>query len=49
MANWEKESEVKEIRKEVLIRIIEHSLQLLSVEELEAIYYDLLTTDYIRT
>ncbi len=48
MANWEKQPEDKEIRKQELIGIIEHSLQQLSVEELEAIYYDMLTKDYIR-
>ncbi len=37
-----------EIRREELIKIIEHSLTLLSLEELEALYYDMLTKDYIK-
>lgn len=37
-----------EIRREELIRIIEHSLTELTLEELEAIYYDMLTKDYIK-
>lgn len=36
------------LRREELIRIIEHSVEQLSDAELEAIYYDLLTKDYIR-
>ena len=35
-------------RREELIRTIEHALGQLSTAELEAIYYDLLTKDYIR-
>lgn len=35
-------------RREELIRIIEHSVNHLSSAELEALYYDMLTKDYIR-
>ena len=36
-----------ELRREELIRVIEHSVEQLSVAELEALYYDMLTKDYI--
>ena len=35
-------------RKEELIIIIEHSVERLSLAELEALYYDLVSKDYIR-
>lgn len=35
-------------RKTELIRIIEHSVERLSLAELEALYYDLVSKDYIR-
>ena len=35
-------------RKAELIRIIEHSVERLSLAELEALYYDLVSKDYIR-
>ncbi len=35
-------------RKAELIRIIEHSVERLSLAELEALYYDLASKDYIR-
>lgn len=37
-----------DIRKEELIRIIERSIAELSLEQLEALYYDMLTKDYIK-
>lgn len=37
-----------ELRRDELIRVIEHSLALLTSAELEALYYDMLTKDYIR-
>ena len=37
-----------ELRRDELIRVIEHSLQQLTSAELEALYYDMLTKDYIR-
>ncbi len=37
-----------EVRREELVRIIEHAVEELSVEQLEALYYDMLTKDYIK-
>ena len=37
-----------ESRREELIRMIEHSIQQLSVGELEALYYDMVAKDYIK-
>ena len=45
MANFGQDPE---LRREELIRVIEHSLQTLTTAELEALYYDMLTKDYIR-
>lgn len=38
----------EEQRKDELIHIIEHSVEKLSLSELEALYYDLVSKDYIR-
>ena len=35
-------------RKAELVRIIEHEVERLSLAELEALYYDLVSKDYIR-
>ena len=35
-------------RRAELVRIIEHSVERLSRAELEALYYDLVSKDYIR-
>ena len=35
-------------RRAELVRIIEHSVERLSLDELEAMYYDLVSKDYIR-
>lgn len=40
--------DTSDVRREELIRIISHALEHLSTTELEAVYYDLLTKDYIR-
>lgn len=37
-----------ESRKDELVRVIEHSVQNLTLQELEALYYDMVTKDYIR-
>lgn len=37
-----------DIRRAELIRVLEHSIERLSLAELEALYYDLVTKDYIR-
>ncbi len=38
----------EEYRREELIRIIQHSTERLTLPELEALYYDMVTKDYIR-
>lgn len=38
----------EESRREELIRTIEHSVEKLTLDELEALYYDLVAKDYIR-
>ena len=35
-------------RRAELIRVLEHSIERLSLAELEALYYDLVAKDYIR-
>jgi hypothetical protein len=40
-------SEPDEYRREELIRMIEHSIQKLTLQELEALYYDMTTKNYI--
>lgn len=37
-----------EARRDELIRTIEHSVEKLSLGELESLYYDLVSKDYIR-
>ena len=37
-----------ELRRKELVQIIEHSLNALTLQELEALYYDMFTKDYIR-
>ena len=41
-------SQNDESRREELIRMIEHSVQQLSLSELEALYYDMVAKDYIK-
>lgn len=36
------------LRREELIRVIEHSVEQLQLGELEALYYDLVAKDYIK-
>ncbi len=36
-----------EFRRDELIRIIEHSVEKLTLQELEALYYDMTTKNYI--
>lgn len=38
----------EERRRDELIRTIEHSVERLSLSELESLYYDLVSKDYIR-
>lgn len=37
-----------ELRRDELVRTIEHSVEQLTLAELEALYYDLVAKDYIR-
>ena len=37
-----------EYRREELIRTVEYAVERLSLPELEALYYDMLTKDYIK-
>ncbi|MBF1435479.1 MAG: hypothetical protein HXN43_02105 [Prevotella micans] len=37
-----------ELRKQELIRTLEHSIERLTLPELEALYYDMVAKDYIR-
>ena len=37
-----------DFRREELIRIIEHSVESLTLQELEALYYDMSTKNYIN-
>ena len=38
----------EEYRREDLIRVIEHSVEKLTLQELEALYYDMSTKNYIN-
>lgn len=46
--NFDNYSRISQYSREELIRIIGHSLEQLNEKELEALYYDMLTKDYIR-
>lgn len=37
-----------ELRRDELVRTIEHAVEHLTLAELEALYYDMLTKDYIK-
>ena len=41
-------TQTDELRREELIRVIEHSLEKLTLQELEALYYDMSTKNYIN-
>lgn len=47
MAYFNRTSSADNMRREELIRTLEHSIERLSLPELEALYYDMLTKDYI--
>ena len=40
--------QTEEVQREELIRKIEHSLESLTLQELEALYYDMSTKNYIN-
>lgn len=48
MAHFGQDNANDELRRQELLRTLEHSIQHLSLPELEALYYDMLTKDYIR-
>ena len=47
MAYTERFGQSDNFRREELIRIIEHSVENLTLQELEALYYDMSTKNYI--
>lgn len=48
MVNFEHFNSSGSYRREELIRIIEHAVEQLSQAELESLYYDLISKDYIH-
>ena len=48
MAYTGKFGQSEEYRREELIRVIEHSVEKLTLQELEALYYDMNTKNYIN-
>lgn len=40
--------QIDDYRREELIRKLEHSIEQLSLAELEALYYDMITKDYVK-
>jgi len=48
MAYISKFGQSEEYRREELIRVIEHSVEKLTLQELEALYYDMSTKNYIN-
>lgn len=48
MAYTERFGQSEEYRREELIRIIEYSVEKLTLQELEALYYDMSTKNYIN-
>lgn len=47
MSSMERFTQSEELRRDELIRLIEHSVEKLTLPELEAVYYDMLTKGYI--
>ncbi len=48
MAYMNRFNQTDEHRRDELIRIIEHSVETLTLQELEALYYDMPTNSYIN-
>ena len=48
MAYMNRFNQNDEYRRDELIRIIEHSVEKLTLQELEALYYDMSTKNYIN-
>lgn len=47
-SRWAERGQSDDYRREELIRKIEHSLENLTLQELEALYYDMSTKNYIN-
>ena len=47
-SRWVERGQSDDYRREELIRKIEHSLENLTLQELEALYYDMSTKNYIN-
>ena len=48
MAYMGRYTQSDEVRRDELIRIFEHSVEKLTLQELEALYYDMATKSYIN-
>lgn len=48
MSQFQSFSQTDDYRREQLIQTIEHALQKLTLQELEALYYDMSTKNYIN-
>lgn len=48
MAHTGRFGQSEEYRREELIRVIEHSVENLTLQELEALYYDMTTKNFIN-
>ena len=48
MAYMGRFTQLEEGRRDELIRVIEHSVEKLTLQELEALYYDMATKQYIN-
>ena len=48
MTNMNNNNQFDDYRREELIRIIEHTVEKLTLSELEALYYDMMTKNYIN-
>ena len=47
-SRWAERGQSDDSRREELIRVIEHSVENLTLQELEALYYDMSTKNYIN-
>lgn len=47
--DYRRYNQPEEVRREELIRVIEHAIEKLTVQELEALYYDMSTKSYINS
>lgn len=47
-SRWVEREQSDDFHREELIRVIEHSVEKLTLQELEALYYDMSTKNYIN-